>query len=106
MEDLLITEHSSWKVYPPSIDNSSYMDYPASHFYKENFNPPSMIFKKSQFIYIKKGEEASHYVKPELKTFKKLFSWLNNNIKDALFFHLEDNKKWSKYLFMFVSNVL
>ena len=106
MEDLLITEHSSWKVNPPSIDNSSYMDYPASHFYKENFNPPSMIFKKSQFLYIKKGEKTSHYVKPELKTFKKLFSWLNNNIKDALFFHLEDNKKWSKYLFMFVSNVL
>ena len=90
MEDLLSTEHSSWKVYPPSIENSSYMDYPALHFYKENFNPPSMIFKKSQSLNINKGEEASHYVKPKLKTFKKLFSWLNNNVKDALFFHLED----------------
>ena len=62
MEDLLSKEHSSWKAVltpppPPSIDNpSSYMDYPTPHFYKENFNPPSMIFQKSQSVKINKAQ--------------------------------------------------
>ena len=67
MEDLLSKEHSSWKVYPPSIDNSSYMDYPATHFYKENFNPPSMVFQKSQSLNINKGEGSFILCKAQTK---------------------------------------
>ena len=32
------------------------MDYPTPHFYKENFNPPSMIFQKSQSVKINKAQ--------------------------------------------------
>ena len=67
MEELLNKEHSSRKVYPPSIDISSYMDYPTPHFYKENFNPPSMIFEKSQSLNINKGEGSFTLCKAQTK---------------------------------------